>query len=125
MDREVAEQFVFGGGEVNQAIADLHLAACKVQLEVPSTHNRLTVDRGGSLAAQDSSDPGAQLLHSKGLDHVIVGPQVQCPDLVRLVGHHTDDDHHSAVGSLAELRKHFEAVDAWQAEIQEHNIRPP
>mgnify|MGYP000936738658 CR=1 FL=1 len=60
--------------------------------------------------AQGGPDPGQQLRHAEGLDHIVVRPHVQGLDLLRLPVPGGDDDHRHLPGQAAELAEDLQAV---------------
>ena len=81
-------------------------------------------DGGGHRHPADVGlHPGQELPVFKGLDDIVVRPQLQAPDLVVLLlpgGEH--DDGHGRPG-LADLLTHVKAAHPRQHQVQQHQIR--
>ena len=72
-------------------------------------------------AAQHRLDAGHHFLGVKGLDHVIVGAQLQAQHLVKglaLGGQH----HHGGVAQLADAAADLEAVHPGHHDVQQHHV---
>ena len=77
-------------------------------------------------SAQHRPDPGGHLLAVKGLDDIVVRPQLQAQHLVKGFAPGRDHDHRNAAG-LADRLQHLIAVHPRQHHIQQDQIRrqPP
>ena len=75
-----------------------------------------------AAAAQHRPNAGDDLLGLKGLDHIVVGPQLQAQHLVEhlaLGGEHDD----GAGGLFPDLPAHLPAVQAGQHDVQQQQVR--
>ena len=74
-----------------------------------------------AAAAQHGMDPGHHLFGLKGLDHVVVGPQVQAQHPVEHLafgGKHNN----RALGAFADFPHHLPAVQPGEHNIQQHQV---
>ena len=102
MPREVQQDAVLGGGEVQRLPEQLHLPRERVDLEVADLDAGLL---GGPAfdAAQDRLDAAHELARGERLGDVVVGAELEAEDAVDLVaarGQHDDGD----VGGGAQVR---------------------
>jgi D-alanyl-D-alanine carboxypeptidase/D-alanyl-D-alanine-endopeptidase (penicillin-binding protein 4) len=78
-------------------------------------------------AAQQSTHAGRKLGHGKGLDHVVIGAQVEAAHAIvhRIArGEHQHGKRPTLVGSLrAQAAQHFIAVHLRQADVQDNEIK--
>ena len=74
-------------------------------------------------AAQQRLDPAHQLAQAERLGQVVVGAELEADDLVDLVvARRQDQDRHLGAGG-ADAAQHLEAVDAGQADVEDHEVR--
>ena len=102
-------------GQVDGQVRVLHILALLGRF-------RRGRSRSSLIAAQHGLDPGYQLLGVEGLDHVVIGAQLQSQDLIKnfaLGGKH--DDRH--LGGGPQLTAHLVAVDARKHQIQQDQVR--
>ena len=72
-------------------------------------------------APEHGLDAQDQLAHAEGLDHVVVGAQLEEDHAVDLVTASRDhDDRHG--GPLAQLLAHHAPVHVRQAEVEQHEV---
>ena len=75
----------------------------------------------GRRPAHRGPEPGQQLVHAERLGDVVVGAGVEGGHLVGLgVAHRQHDDRH--LGPAPQARDHLDAVDAGQAEVEDHHV---
>ena len=72
--------------------------------------------------AQGGADPGQQLRHAEGLDHIVVRSHVQSPDLLRLPVPGGDDDHRDLPGQVPELGQDLQTVYVREPQVQQHQV---
>ena len=72
-------------------------------------------------AAQDRAHPADQLLRAEGLDHVIVGAQLEAGDTVGLIaaGGEQDDGH---VGAVAQEAGEGKAVHTGEHDVEDDQV---
>ena len=124
MGSQAVEQFQLLGRSLHHLALDPQLIAVHVQAQVVELDHALGAlgcSRGGLAAAQHRLDAGHHFLGVKGLDHVIVGAQLQAQHLVKglaLGGEH----HHRGIARLADAAAHFQAVHPGHHHIQQHHV---
>ena len=75
----------------------------------------------GVGSAQCGSEAGEELVHAEGFGDVVVSAGVEGGDLVSFcLADGEDDDRHGA--PAAETADHFDAVDAWESEVEDDEI---
>ena len=75
----------------------------------------------GLEAAQDGADARGQFARIEGLGQVIVGAEFETDDAVHIFaagGEHQNGD----FGFLAEAAQDFEAIDAWEHDVEHYQI---
>ena len=112
---------MFTGGQVHRLPLGQETARGQVQ------HDAADRDLGRAqarLAAQQRPDAGLELGDLEGLDHVVVGPQVQASDafLGRAAG--GQDHHRGRVAAGAHAAQHLQPVHLWQVQVQDHQVEP-
>ena len=104
-------------------VAASDLLAVEVDRQVVGRERRRHADGRRQLgAAQDGLDPGQQLQWTERLGDVVVGADLQAPNLVQLLAarrQHQD----RRVGDLADPPQHLEPIQARQADVQQHDVR--
>ena len=100
--------------------SDRHPLGRQVDLEVLGPDQRVL--GLGMVAPDRSAQAGHQLPHAERLGHVVIGSGVERLDLVGLLtADRQDDDRH--LGPSPQADHDLDAVDARQADVQEHDVR--
>ena len=73
--------------------------------------------------AQGGTDAGQQLRYAEGLDHIVVCPHIQRPNLFRLPVPGGDDNNGHLPGQAPELGQDLQAVYVGQSQVQQDQIR--
>ncbi len=115
------EKLELGRRELGPPAGDGHAHAGQIELHVANPDQ---LGRGARhlRAPQHGTNAGDELLGAERLGDVVVSPEFQADELVRLVrprGEH--DDQHRRV--TAQCACHVETVEARQPQIQDHEIR--
>ena len=89
----------------------------------PLTSRRLEGWRGARLvAAQDGADARRQFARVEGLGEVVVGAQFEADDAVDILA--AGGEHHDRnFALLAQAAEDFEAVDAGQHDVEDHQAK--
>ena len=124
MGGQAVEQLQLLGGSLHHLALHPQLVAVHIQPQVVELNDALGAlgsSRGGLAAAQHRFDAGHHFLGVKGLDHVVVGTQLQAQHFIKglaLGGEH----HHRGVACLADAAAHFQAVHAGHHHVQQHHV---
>src|SRR5579859_258555 len=86
---EIAEQVELVRGQVNRLAGDPDLVRLEVDLELAQGDQRLP---GWAGTPEDGAETRQQLVDSDRLRDVVVGPRVECRDLLVLVADGREDD---------------------------------
>ncbi len=113
-----AQDLEFRGGQIKGAPLPPDFEAFRVQDEAgPDLQDGRALVRLGP--AQDGFNPRGQLFQGKGLGDVIVGPQLEAQNLVRLFGFGRSDDDRNGPPIIAP----FEGLaDIQPAHVREHQV---
>ncbi len=107
-----------GVNRMSRPLRVTRLAARSI-VKSPRLDRRLLVRR--EETPERSPEPREELVHPERLGDVVVGAGVQRGDLVGLgVAHRQDDDRDAAPAPNA--FDHFDAADAGEAEIDDHDV---
>ena len=92
--QEKLEYLVFLGGEGHRLPVQQHLLGAVVQADAPGSQGLARFRRAliAEIAPQLAADPGADLQGLEGLGHIVVRPQVQAQDLVRILAFGGEED---------------------------------
>lgn len=107
------------GGEHDLVAVHQHPAGTSIDLQAAGG---APVRLGGGLAPTgDGTNSGHQLAEAEGLDHVVVGAQLEAHHAVDLVApRRQEDDGH--VGQGPHPPAHLVAVDVGQADVEQHDV---
>ena len=116
----MVKQLQFFRGGVHPLAPDLQFVGVQVD------HQAVEGEAAGfglvpPQAAEDSVDPGQQLLHLKGLDDVVVGPHLQAGDFVGGFAFGGEHDDGGFVG-LPNFGADGPAVHHREHDIQQHQV---
>ena len=119
---EGRQELELGRRQGHGTVGHGHPAADQVEHEV-ARHDALVGEGHGLGPAQDRPDARDELAGAEGLDHVVVGAELQAGHPVRLVAARgEDEDRHARVA--ADGADDVEAVDPRQAQVQDEGVRP-
>ena len=117
---QVLEQLELAVGELDLALAALHLARVRVELSRSPTTSEAAAAR--RPAPQQRADPREQLLALERLRQVVVGAGVEAADAVLGLGASGQhQDRHVAL--RAQAAADLDAVEAGQAEVEHDEVR--
>ena len=117
---EVGQQVELAGAELQRLPVELSGAPTRIKPQ--STDGQLGVGGAGRRTAQDCADPRVEGVGREGLDHVVVGAGVQCPDdLLVVVAGSGDDDRGAADGT--EHAQQLDAIEVRQAQVEDDHVR--
>src|SRR5581483_1881265 len=117
---EVVEQPELAVGQVDDTVADLRLTAHQVELERPRADPGAV--RGAGRAAQVHADARHELVERERLREVVVGPEVEAPQLRGQLGTCREDEHREVGPRLAYLGQQAQAVDARQQQVEDDEL---
>ena len=127
MAGQKGEQLVLPLGQVNGPVLLADLIVVRVDGQpAAGAHGPAGVRRSRLLhgrAADVGLDPGHQLPHGEGLGDVVVRPDLQALDLVRLLLPGGEDDDGHAAALLPENAAHIKADHLRQHHVQQHDVR--
>ena len=75
----------------------------------------------GAGVADRGADPGQEFVRAEGLGEVVIRPQIQCGDLVPLMGA-GGDHHHRQAGPAAQAAEDVQTIHVRQAEVQNDQV---
>ena len=125
MGGQAVEQLQLLGRRLHHLALDPQLIAVHIQPQVVKLNDALgAFRRGGGIlaAAEHRLDAGHHFLGVKGLDHIIVGTQLQAQHLVKglALGR---QHHHRGVAHLADAAADLQAVQPGHHHVQQHHVR--
>src|SRR5207248_1355529 len=93
----------------------------EIDLKAPAVKHRVNALR--IIVTQRSTHPREQFASTEWFRQVVIPPRVERVDLLLFaIAHTQDDNRHSA--PLAQSLEHAHSIQVWQAEIEQHNVRP-
>lgn len=124
---QLPQEVEIGGGEGNALPIEAHIPTRAVYLEAAELQ---ALGRGGGdhgllalpLLAKLDSQPGQQHRGGRGLEDVVVGPQLQAQDLVHVAVERSEHDD-GAGKARAQIPAQGEAILPRQHDVEQHQIR--
>src|SRR5712672_4224029 len=116
-----AQQIVFLGRELDLPLADLDDAPHQVDRQLAETEDRpLALDL--QLMAKRGPHAGQKLVHAERLGDIVVGPEIEGLHLGGLVAAARQHDDRHALVLAAQHAQELEALEIWQAEIEDDQV---
>ena len=125
MLKQVLQEQELLGGQADRAPAVGDEVALPVEFDGPVRQHGVPRLGPSLRAAEQGPDARHQLARAERLGDVVVGPQLEADDAVRLLGagREHDDGQRAGLGGAAQRAADLEAVDAGQHEIEDHQVR--
>jgi hypothetical protein len=117
--QEELQQLVLFGSQRDGTLTAQGLARAGIQGQVGKAQD---LRAGGLRPPQQSADARQQLVQVEGLHHIVIGAHIQTLNAVTdgIFGGQDQDRNGS---TCAQAAGHFQAIDARQHEVQNHQVR--